>query len=981
MVNRALPGIIFATLVFAGAAFSQTTSRSSAAVLNESDLLSHEGQVVSQVDLTGRPDMDTERYRQLIPIHRGEPLSRDKILEAIDALRKTHRFDDVQVDLKPEFNGVRIAFILQPAFYVGLYQFTGAERFSYGLLIQVSRFSAQEPYSPVDVKEGKEALQAYFRQNGFFQSRIDADVRPDKSYRLANVDFKTTLGPRAKFGEVLIEGASPEVELRIQNFLRSFRARLRMAAVRPGQTFSQTRLRNATRQLESRLADETHPIVQIKVTATSYNPQTNRADVTFSVNRSPIIQARLEGARLSRRVERKLLPAYQESGLSPELIQEGRQNLLTHFREKGYFQVNVHATVEEEDSEKTVVYEISQGPRKRIKEIEFRGNAHFSHEELQHHVSAREARFLNRGQYDETTSVRLLTAFYQSHGFSQMNITPEFVAANGTDVIVVFDVNEGPQDIVEDLQIEGNTVPIAKLAPGGLRLRAGMPFSQSAMEEDKSKLVASYLDKGYLTATLHQTSQALSSDPHRFHVLYEITEGPQVFTGRVVTLGRNHTNQGLIDRDVSGIRQGAPLRESELFESESRLFARGVFDWSQVNLRRRIESQEQEDVIVKVHEARRNNILFGIGFQMTNRGGNVPSGRVTVPGLPPLQVPSTFVTSEETVAGPRASFQYTRSNVRGRAETLTFGALYGPLERTAEVDYIKPHFLSTNWRAVVEAAADYNKQNAIFTSRQVLGTFQVERALDEKNQQSLILRYSLSRINLTNLEIPELVPPEDRNTRLSTLSAVYIRDARNSVVDPQKGTFVSFEVDENPRILGSNTNFTRLLARGAYYRQLKPAWIWANSVRAGLLVPTRGEDIPISQRFFTGGGSTLRGFPLNGAGPQTTVPACSNPSDPSTCSLIDVPIGGVQLLIINSEFRMPLPLKKGLGLAAFYDGGNVFDPSLSNHSFNLRYTNSVGLGLRYSTPVGPIRVDLGRNLNPVPGIHRTQLFITLGQAF
>ena len=78
---------------------------------------------------------------------------------------------------------------------------------------------------------------------------------------------------------------------------------------------------------------------------------------------------------------------------------------------------------------------------------------------------------------------------------------------------------------------------------------------------------------------------------------------------------------------------------------------------------------------------------------------------------------------------------------------------------------------------------------------------------------------------------------------------------------------------------------------------------------------------------------------------------------------------------------MPLPLKKGLGIAAFYDGGNVFDPSLSNHSFNLRYTNSVGLGLRYSTPVGPIRVDVGRNLNPVPGIHRTQLFITLGQAF
>jgi outer membrane protein assembly factor BamA len=281
----------------------------------------------------------------------------------------------------------------------------------------------------------------------------------------------------------------------------------------------------------------------------------------------------------------------------------------------------------------------------------------------------------------------------------------------------------------------------------------------------------------------------------------------------------------------------------------------------------------------------------------------------------------------------------------------------------------------------MESAADYNKQNPLFTSRQLFATFQLEHPLDEKNRQSLILRYTLSRQRLTNLAIPELVTPKDQNTRLSMFSASYIRDTRNNAIDPQKGTYSSFEVDANPRVLGSNSTFTRLLAQGAYYLQLKPDWIWANSVRGGLLVPTRGDEIPISQRFFTGGGSTLRGFPLNGAGPQTAVPACSNPSDESTCSLIDVPIGGVQLLIINSELRMPLPIIRHLKAAVFYDGGNVFDSTLSHHLFDLRYTNSVGFGFRYPTPVGPIRVDIGRNLNPVPGINPTQLFISLGQAF
>lgn len=979
MVSRALPVFILA-FIFTGAAFSQTAPETSGSVVKENDLLSYEGQVVSLVELAGRPDLDTEQFQQMIAIHAGDRFSHTRILEAIAALKSTDQFKDVQLDLRPEFEGVRVTFILQPAFYIGLYEFPGAERFSYGVLIQVSRFSAQEPYSPFDIKKAQEALLAHFRQNGFFRSRVDVEVRLDKTFGLANVDFKTTLGFRAKFGEVLIEGATSEEARQIQDFFQSFRARLLRAAVRPGRTFSQRALQNATGHLESRFTDEKHAIVQVKVTGAEYNPDSNRADVTFNLERGPIIQTRVEGAQLSGGVQRKLLPVYQKNGLSPELIQEGRQNLLNHFKERGYFKVQVNTTVGEKEGEKHVVYEITKGPRKRIGKIEFKGNKHFSYEELKKHVEASEAHFLNRGRYDDT-SIRLLKAFYQSQGFNKVEITAAFVPANGTDLNLTFEVNEGPRDIVEDLQIKGNAVPMGKLVPGGLLLGPGKPFSQSAMDEDKSKIVSSYLDLGYLTATLQQTSQPFSSDPQRFQVRYEITEGPQVQTNRVVTLGRKYTKQALIDRDVATLRPGAHVTESEMFASESRLFARGVFDWSQVNLRRPIASQDEEDIIVKVHEAKRNDLQYGIGFQMTSRGGRVPSGRVTVPGLPILQLPSTFVTSEETFAGPRASFQYTRSNVRGRAETLTVGALYGPLERTVQFDFINPQFRWTKWRAVVEAAADYNNQNPIFTSRQVLGTFQVEHPFDKNNRQNLILRYSLSRVNLTNLVIPELVPPRDQNTRLSTLSAAYIRDVRDNAVDPHKGTYLSFEADETPRIFGSSTTFTRLLAQGSYHRELKGAWIWANSVRAGLLVPTKGEDIPISQRFFTGGGSTLRGFPLNGAGPQAAVPACSNPSDASTCSLIEVPVGGVQLLIINSELRVPLPLKKGLGVVAFYDGGNVFDPTLSNHLFNLRYTNSVGLGFRYSTPVGPIRVDVGRNLNPVPGINPTQLFITLGQAF
>jgi translocation and assembly module TamA len=241
------------------------------------------------------------------------------------------------------------------------------------------------------------------------------------------------------------------------------------------------------------------------------------------------------------------------------------------------------------------------------------------------------------------------------------------------------------------------------------------------------------------------------------------------------------------------------------------------------------------------------------------------------------------------------------------------------------------------------------------------------------------VRYTFTQLGLTDLLIPELVPPEDLHTRLSTLAAVWIRDTRDNALDAHSGVYQSVELDFNPRVLGSNVNFGKLLAQAAAYKNLK-GMVWANSIRLGFAKASSGSHVPISQEFFSGGGSTLRGFPLNGAGPQTTVAACGDPSDPSTCSLIRVPTGGPQLVILNSELRIPLPVKKGLSFAAFYDGGNVFD-GIGFKNFAEQYSNSVGIGFRYATLVGPIRFDVGRNLSPLQGIKATQFFVTFGQAF
>src|SRR4029077_888275 len=138
---------------------------------------------------------------------------------------------------------------------------------------------------------------------------------------------------------------------------------------------------------------------------------------------------------------------------------------------------------------------------------------------------------------------------------------------------------------------------------------------------------------------------------------------PEVKASDIVTLGRQVSQQALIDVRTRTLKPGGTLTEREILTSESRLYTSGVFDWAEVNTRRQITSQEQEEVIVKVHESKRNTITYGFGLEMANRGGSVPTGTLGVPGVRAVGLPSTFKTSQQNFSGPRLSFQYTRNNV------------------------------------------------------------------------------------------------------------------------------------------------------------------------------------------------------------------------------------------------------------------------------------------------------------------------------
>ena len=971
--------------ILAAGLLAQSSTQPKTAPQTQVILSSYEGQQVTAIEIAGRPNLDTSKLIPLLQQHAGEPFAREKVEQSITTLKSAGKFDEVQLQVDPEASGVRVLLIAEPAVWFGVFEFPGAERFSYSKLVQVANYPPQAPYNAGDVQKDTDALIRYFQQQGYFEVEVRPQINMDDSHSVVNVRFQVSLNRRAKFGTVNIADTTPEDAARMAKSLQGLKARVKGAAIRPGKNYRRATLDNAQKYLQKGLEKRKKLSAQVKLEGAAYSAETNRADIHFNVQEGPTIHVDVKGAHMWSWTKKSLLPVYQGVGVDPELVMEGREALLSYFQKKGFFDVSVDSQFHKQDSVDTIVYVIAKGKKHKVKEVSVAGNSKVKSSEIEPLITVKKGRLFSPGNFSQQlvrASTKNLTALYQSEGFSSAQVTPTVNRSAGN-VSVVFHVTEGPQDIVSSLKIEGaDTFPESKFAPNGLKLAPGKPYSQKLVAADRGSIVAHYLQAGYLTSSFRETAKVASkSDPHHIEVVYHIYEGPQVYTRDVVTLGRDHTQQRLIDTDIASIVRKQPLTETELLTSESRLYNHtGVFDWAEVDPKRQITTQATEDVLVKVHEAKRNTMTYGFGFEIVNRGGSIPSGTVALPGLPPVGLPSNFTTSQATYYGPRGSFQYTRNNVRGKGESLSATAFAGRLDQRVAGYYIDPNFRWSKWGATTSILTEHDEENPIFSSQVEDGSFQLQRFIDKAKHDVFFMRYSFSQTDLTRILIPELVLPQDQHVRLSTLAANFTRDTRDNPLDAHKGVLDSIELDFNDTRLGSSVNFAKLNAQAAYYRPTFHKIVWANSIRIGLAQPFRNSLVPLSEAFFTGGGNTLRGFPLDGAGPQRQVQVCNSGSS-TDCSYIQVPAGGNELLLINSEARIPLNgIKQNLGLAVFYDGGNVF-PNVGFHDFTSLYTNNVGVGLRYATPVGPVRIDLGHNLNPVPGIKSTQYFVSIGQAF
>jgi outer membrane protein insertion porin family len=560
---------------------------------------------------------------------------------------------------------------------------------------------------------------------------------------------------------------------------------------------------------------------------------------------------------------------------------------------------------------------------------------------------------------------------------------------------VVFRITEGPQTLVKNLTIEGNnSFTTEDLAPL-LSSVSGQPFSEADIMNDRDALTYFYYDHGFPDVQFESSGKAVDGEPHRMDLTYKIAEGQRVDVDRLIVTGLENTRPYILKRQFR-IGAGAPLSQATMVESQRRLYNLGIFNQVDMAIQNPEGIESQKNVLFNFTEAPRWTFRYGGGIEFAT--GNTPA----------INNPQG-----QASVSPNGVLEITRLNMFGRDQTLSMRARVGLLTRRGLISYDAPRLFSReNWRFTLSAFYDNTVNVNTFTSERLEGSIGAQQRYSRATTLLYRLTYQRVRVDPASLVIdPGLIPLYSRPVRIAMPSFTWVRDTRDNPVDTRKGSYNLLDVGLATSALGSESNFGKILYQNSTYYVFRKKWVFARNTQIGLEHPYgtnyypggSATAIPLPELFFAGGGNSLRGFAINQAGPR----------DPQT----GYPIGGQGLFVNNLEIRTPpvlLPyVADNMSFVIFHDMGNVFatpnqilsglvrfhQPSISsctppNSSIGCSFSynpQAVGIGIRYRTPVGPVRGDISYNFSPtrypirdqdtVQTLRHFNYFFSIGQTF
>jgi outer membrane protein assembly complex protein YaeT len=916
---------------------------------------------------------------EIIETRTGAPLEMVQVRESMAHLFGLGLYQDVQVDAALREQGVVLTYTLVPAQRFRRIEFDGSLGVPDSELRRILLERHGSSLSLARANQVISTLQAVYRERGYPKADITVSAGGDPSNAAMVIAVRP--GDRARIAAIDVQGSPRGSPAELLN-----RLQLKVGDFYDGVELDERLIRYA-----NDLRDEGYYEART-VQLPRYTDGDTAVNLTLSVEPGPRVEIDFQGDPLTASERNQLVPIAREHSVDEDLLEDSKFGIERHFRERGF--CNPRADYERAESEGVlrVTFTVTRGPQCLVEQVEVAGNSSIPSAELAPLVVTKVG--LTFSESTVAADATRIQGYYRQRGFAGVKVTSQVERrepkAGSEYVRVRLVIAEGVRSLIDSVSFQGNTAVPADTLRKTVTSTTGQPYFEPQISADADSIMLLYLNRGYPEVSVQPMPKGMS-DGSKVEVNFAIHEGPQILIDHVLIVGNERTRRETILREVQ-LKSGQPLSQQQEDETRTRLTALGLFRRIDISYLQLPGEQNQRDVVITVDEAPVTTIAYGGGVEGGKRLVRSSAGGDAV---------------EEFQIAPRGFFQVNRRNLFGKDRSLSlFGSAsfrdkgisvsptpvdgqideggYGFNEYLLRATFGERRIFGTETDATLTAAIEQGVRSSFDFNRRG-----VTAIISRRLTRTILVsgHYGLDNTKLLNIKSNFAAQPQiDRlfpQVRLSSVSSSVIRDTRIDLLEPNSGTLLGADIELASRGLGSEVGFIKTFFQGFSYHALPraSATVLALGARVGLAtgfprtVTRDGQDItvkdiPASERFYAGGDTTVRGFTLDLLG------------TPDTIDQDGFPRGGHAMIVLNAEAR--IPVRGGLGAVAFVDGGNVF--GLVEEMDLTKLRGAIGFGLRYRSPVGPIRVDLGfkldRRLLPTGELERpTALHISLGQAF
>jgi outer membrane protein insertion porin family len=884
------------------------------------DSFANTSDLTKEIRIKAPLKMDRQKILDVIPLKEGEPYSPELLQRTLKFMEKWDVFSKIEHSVKRTAEGVIVSFRFTGATIVAQIDIKGNYPYIENKLRKYLTLNAGDVYTPQKVEEQIDRLLEFYTREGFVDTEISVSEEPAPTPNSILLTFNIHRGRLLRYRNITIEGNRAWPDGRFISTINTYKP------------YSEKSLRRSLRRLKQFYHEHGYPRAKIRIREKNIDLENDRVDLFLDVYEGPYVDVRFKGNKwVSDATLRKTITIFREGSYDVYEIDESKKAIIRYYNLYGYPEAKVEsARIRPKEDLVIITFDITEGSYLYVKKIRFEGNKNIGGGDLskgmrtKRHAIGQPGALLQKNVDRDTQTI---IDNLGSKGFIDATVEPWQVepTEQGHAWVVTIPVVEGPRTMVNAVQFSGNQAFTKKQLLKPLKLKRGKPFNPSILPDERQRLIMYYADNGHPYADVVQEVQ-IDEEANRATITYDIIEGSEVRIGKILIVGDVLTSQKAI-KNAMNLKEGDVFSYEKLIQSQLNIRRLGAFSSVRIET---LGIEEKQDVVhlkISVNEERPFRIDAELGYS-----------------------------TKESLTG---SLTFTNLNSFGWAKQTFLRLTGGRKLSRVELGWLDPRFLSSSFEMSTIAWMQYRNRPS-FSYVQLGGSLGFFRRL---RRFGLSFQQEFTRNYLVEGDSVAADAESLRNNTISRTSFSASYDRRDSFSNPTKGFYTLGAINFFNEIGGNEAHFVKLSLQAEYDIGFWKRFVFSSSGRFDRIQELqRNTSIPTNELLFMGGDDTVRGFPEDSLGPTDAQGRAT---------------GSRLRWIINEELRFRA--FRNFQLAAFFDMGSLTNNFAQINLGTVR--TSAGLGIRYITPVGPVRLDYGFILDRKPGDGVGKLHFTFGYVF